>query len=77
MSTLITGAAGFVGFHLAKCLSEKGHKLILVDNFERSKNDQEFDLLCKNPDVTFYNLDITEKKSFHAIFNENPQKFSI
>ena len=67
MSTLITGAAGFVGFHLAKYLSEKGNKLILVDNFERSKNDQAFNLLCNNPDVKFYKLDITEKKSFHKI----------
>ncbi len=30
---LITGAAGFIGFHLAKNLLSKGHKVVGVDNF--------------------------------------------
>ena len=29
---LITGAAGFIGFHLTKKLSEKGLKIVGVDN---------------------------------------------
>ncbi len=33
MNTLITGAAGFIGFHLAKHLAEKGIAVSAVDNF--------------------------------------------
>ena len=32
MKILVTGAAGFIGFHLAKSLLEKGHSLVGLDN---------------------------------------------
>jgi len=32
MKILITGAAGFIGFHLAKALLEKGHTIVGIDN---------------------------------------------
>ena len=32
MKTLITGAAGFIGFHVARALAEKGHSVIGLDN---------------------------------------------
>ncbi len=33
MTILITGVAGFIGFHLAKSLLEKGYPVIGIDNF--------------------------------------------
>jgi len=33
MKTLITGTAGFIGFHLAKRLLDAGHEVVGVDNF--------------------------------------------
>ena len=32
MNILVTGAAGFIGFHLAKALVERGHKVLAVDS---------------------------------------------
>jgi UDP-glucuronate 4-epimerase len=32
MNILITGVAGFIGFHLAKKLIEEGHTVIGIDN---------------------------------------------
>ncbi|NER11518.1 UDP-glucuronate 4-epimerase [Muriicola jejuensis] len=32
MKILVTGAAGFIGFHVAKILSEEGHRVIGLDN---------------------------------------------
>lgn len=32
MKILITGAAGFIGYHLAKHLSQQGHECIAIDN---------------------------------------------
>ena len=32
MTVLVTGAAGFIGFHLSKKLLEEGHTIIGFDN---------------------------------------------
>ena len=32
MKILVTGAAGFIGYHLAKVLSEQNHEVIGIDN---------------------------------------------
>ena len=32
MRVLITGAAGFIGFHLARRLLEQGHTVVGLDN---------------------------------------------
>ncbi|MEQ9449314.1 MAG: NAD-dependent epimerase/dehydratase family protein, partial [Rhodospirillaceae bacterium] len=33
MTTLVTGAAGFIGFHIAKRLLDQGRRVIGIDNF--------------------------------------------
>ena len=67
MKILITGAAGFIGFHLADYLSNKEHEVILVDNFDRSKDDDDFSSLLKKSNVTFYELDVTEPNCFDEL----------
>ena len=57
---LITGAAGFVGFHLAKRLSESNNELVLVDNLSRGKMDDEFSALITRQNIQFINGDITD-----------------
>ncbi len=32
MSILVTGAAGFIGFHVAKALLERGDQVVGIDN---------------------------------------------
>ncbi|MBT4539726.1 NAD-dependent epimerase/dehydratase family protein, partial [Candidatus Woesearchaeota archaeon] len=32
MNILVTGGAGFIGFHVAKALLERGDSVIIVDN---------------------------------------------
>ena len=32
MSILVTGAAGFIGFHVAKALLERGDRVVGIDN---------------------------------------------
>ena len=42
---LITGAAGFIGFNLAKRLSEKNFNLTLIDNLSRGRTDRDFKIM--------------------------------
>ena len=45
---LITGAAGFIGFHLANFHQQKGHKVFIFDNYFKNKSeDNEFKNLIK------------------------------
>lgn len=54
MKLLITGAAGFIGGHLAEYYQKRGHELILVDNFSHpSKNP--IKSIVKYADVRYYN----------------------
>ena len=39
---LITGGAGFVGYHLAKKEADLGNEVTILDNFERPNLDKEF-----------------------------------
>ena len=37
MKILITGVAGFIGFHLAKKLIEQGYEVVGIDNIIRGR----------------------------------------
>lgn len=58
---MITGAAGFIGYHLAKRLSERTDvELVLVDNFSRGANDPLYRRLCDRPGVAAYDIDLCD-----------------
>ena len=42
---LITGGAGFIGFHLAKKLVEEDFEVDIIDNFSRGIKDTSLDKL--------------------------------
>lgn len=65
---LITGAAGFIGYHLAsRLLAETDASLVLVDNLFRGQMDDEFKTLVANPRVTFLTLDLTRPEAYEAL----------
>ena len=57
---LITGGAGFIGFHLAKKLS-KNNRVILWDNLSRGRLDADFKELLKNKNIIFKKIDLKNK----------------
>ena len=56
---LITGGAGFIGYHLSKKLLANGFKVDIIDNLSRGKKDKELIKLLKNKNVNFKNLDLS------------------
>lgn len=76
-TVLVTGAAGFIGFHLSRKLLEKGNQVIGVDNlnpyYDVSLKKARLDLLTPLQDFVFYKEDIQNLSGLRKIF----QKHSI
>ena len=56
---LVTGAAGFIGFHLAQYLSETSAKITVIDNLSRGKADASFSELINKNNVRYIHADLT------------------
>lgn len=62
MKALITGGAGFIGFHLSKFLINNNFKVDLLDNFYRGKYDEELNILSNNPDINIIKADLLDNE---------------
>ena len=61
---LITGGAGFIGYHLANHLSKNKNNFIYIfDNLSRGRVDIEFKKLLLRKNVKFYNIDLSKQIS--------------
>jgi UDP-glucose 4-epimerase len=67
MKVLITGGAGFIGFHLAKFLLNKGYDIILIDNFYRGEKDIDFAQLLENKNINFIDFDLLSQKEMSIL----------
>jgi UDP-glucose 4-epimerase/UDP-glucuronate decarboxylase len=47
---LITGGAGFIGYHLCRRLAKEGHEITICDNFSRGKLDNDLKTLLESYD---------------------------
>jgi UDP-glucuronate 4-epimerase len=75
MKYLITGAAGFIGFHLSKRLLEQGNSVVGIDNlneyYDVNLKKARLNELKGNPEFTFYKLDLVDRKGIEKLFSEN------
>ncbi len=58
MRILVTGCAGFIGFHLTERLLQEGHEVLGVDNLSTGSR-QNVDALCRHSRFRFLQQDIT------------------
>lgn len=66
---LITGGAGFIGYHLASKLSlDANNHIVIADNLHRGQMDEDFKTLINKPNVRFEQVDLTDKVSMKSIW---------
>jgi UDP-glucuronate 4-epimerase len=79
MKILITGAAGFIGYHVCHRLLDDGHEVTGFDNlndyYDSNLKQARLDILNKYPDFTFHKKNLEDKKSVDEVFYvESPQR---
>ena len=76
---LVTGAAGFIGFHVSRALLERGDRVIGLDNlndyYDVSLKENRLTMLQDHPQFTFYKEDLANREGLAKIFTDNPIQF--
>ena len=76
MSILVTGAAGFIGFHVARKLLDRGERVIGVDNlndyYDVSLKEARLATLLEQGDFIFAKLDVTDRGGIFDLVAAHP-----
>ena len=72
MSTLVTGVAGFIGYHVAERLLSRGDMVVGVDNlnayYDVTLKEARLARLVDQPGFTFQRLDVADRESVPRLF---------
>lgn len=70
---LVTGAAGFIGFHLSKQLLSLGYTVIGLDNlndyYDVNLKESRLSILIASDNFSFYKIDLQDKASLDKLFS--------
>jgi len=76
MRILVTGCAGFIGFHMTQRLLAEGHTVVGVDNlnstYDPALKTARLALLLPHPAFTFHRLDLADASAVKALFETAP-----
>jgi UDP-glucuronate 4-epimerase len=78
---LVTGAAGFIGFHLSRALCDKGFSVVGVDNlnnyYDVELKKARLELLSEKKNFCFHRLDIADKEGVSSLFSQNTFSYVV
>jgi UDP-glucuronate 4-epimerase len=79
MKLLVTGAAGFIGFHTSKALLERGDEVVGLDNlneyYDVTLKHARLAILQRHSNFKFVKLDLADREGMDALFaEEKPQR---
>ena len=81
MKILITGSAGFIGFHLSRELLKQKYHVVGIDNFDKyydvNLKKKRNKILQKFKNYSFYKIDIQKKKDVKKVFLKHKFDFVI
>ncbi|MBW1689317.1 MAG: GDP-mannose 4,6-dehydratase [Deltaproteobacteria bacterium] len=73
--TMVTGAAGFIGFHVAKALLQRGERVVGIDNlnpyYDVSLKEARLKHILSYQHFDFYREDISNLEAVHEIFSHH------
>jgi UDP-glucuronate 4-epimerase len=74
MTVLVTGAAGFIGFHVARRLLDRGDAVVGLDNlndyYDVSLKEARLAILICHPSFRFAKLDVADRSGTAALFKD-------
>ena len=78
---LVTGNAGFIGFHLSKKLLEKGFKVIGLDNvndyYDIGIKKDRLKILKNSKNFIFFKVNLSSEKKIDEIFKKHRPKYVV
>ena len=76
---LVTGSAGFIGFHLSKSLCEAGHRVVGIDSvneyYDVKLKEARLKILTTYSNFSFHKIDLADKTALDLLFSQHHFRF--
>ncbi|MGJ0191247.1 NAD-dependent epimerase [Pantoea sp. RRHST58] len=75
MNILVTGAAGFIGFHVTQRLLAAGHQIVGIDNlndyYDVGLKQSRLDLIAQHPSFRFIKMELGDRAAIASLFEQH------
>jgi len=72
---LVTGVAGFIGYHVAERLLKDGRRVVGIDNvnpyYDTRLKEARLERLAKGPEFTFHKIDLSDRQGVHRVYEDH------